>query len=181
MTTINIFRSQCWQQLIQQAETEYQQLCGEEKIWIARQLRQIESLQLQLDQLFTRGQGAQVCASCLGGCCAKGHNHMTLPNLLSYLQFAERPPAADFSQPCPFLGGVGCLLPVSRRPYNCISFVCDRIEENLMLEEIEEFYAIDRQLRAIYQQFAERYAGAALTGLLIQAQRLGDQAFFRRN
>lgn len=180
LSTEERFRSHCWQQLIRQVESEYQKLPDEEKFWIAEQLGQIEMLQQQLDRLFARGQGEQTCATCLGGCCGHGHNHMTLANLLSFLQRGEQPPKADFSRTCPFLAVTGCLLPVSRRPYNCISFVCDIIEENLMPVDVARFYASERQLRDLYLQFAERYAGAALTGLLIQAQRLGSKAFFSR-
>jgi len=180
MPTEYQLRSQLWEQLIEQIELEYQQLPAAEKSWIAEQLQRIEALQRQLNLLFVESQGHQACATCLGGCCALGHNHMTLANLLAYLQSGERPPGADFSRTCPFLADAGCLLPDSRRPYNCISFVCDRIEENLIQEELERFYDLERQLRALYQQFAERYAGAALTGLLIQAQRLGNRAYFRR-
>jgi hypothetical protein len=180
MTMEYQLRSQRWRQLIEQIESEYQQLPDEEKIWIAARLQQIETLQQQLHRLFTRGQGERACASCLGGCCAKGHNHMTLPNLLSFLQSGKQPPPVDFSRTCPFLSDTGCLLPITCRPYNCISFVCDIIEENLIQEEQERFYATERQLRNIYLQFADRYVGAAMTGLLIQEQRLGNRAFFSR-
>jgi len=180
MPTEEQSRKRCWQQLVAQVESEYRQLSADEMSWIAAQLLKIEELQLQLDRLFIRGQGEQVCAACLGGCCAKGHNHMTLPNLLSFLQRGPRLPQADFSRTCPFLTTDGCQLPVSHRPYNCISFVCDRIEENLIQEDRMRFYAIERELRRLYQEFAGRYSGAAMTGLLIQAQRLGNQPFLSR-
>ena len=180
MSTENHLRSQRWQLLISRIEREYQQLSEAERNWIAGRLRQIETLQQQLHQLFIRGQGERVCADCLGGCCARGHNHMTLANLLGYLKIGKRPPPPDFSRTCPFLSDTGCQLPVIHRPYNCISFVCDIIEENLIQEELADFYSIERQLRGLYQQFAERHAGASLTGLLIQEQRLGNRDFFSR-
>lgn len=102
---------------------------------------------------------------------------MTLANLLCYLQKGEQPPAADFSRTCPFLGDQGCLLVIESRPYNCISFVCDMIETSLTSPEVVDFYSLEQQLRAIYQEFAERYVGAGMTGLLIQSERLLGQAF----
>ena len=50
-----------------------------------------------------------------------------------------------------------------------------------MAEEVGRFYALDQQLRERYRLFVARYPGAALTGLLIQGQRLGEQSFFRHN
>jgi len=155
-------------------------LPASEKIWIGQRLAKMEKIQLELDRLFRRGAGEQVCQTCQGDCCAKGHNHLTLANLLGYLLDGEYLPPAEFSRTCPFLAENGCLLPASRRPYNCISFVCDRIEENLMPDEIEQFYALEQRLRSFYQEFAVRYAGAALTGLLIQDQRLEGRSFFSR-
>jgi hypothetical protein len=173
-------RSERWQQIIDQIGNEYRQLPTEEKNWIAGRLQQLESLQGQLNQLFEKAHGLQLCRDCLGECCAKGHNHMTLANLLSYLQHGKQPPAADFSRTCPFLGDQGCLLTVESRPYNCISFVCDIIENSLTSAEIAAFYAAEKRLRAVYQQFAERYCGGGLTGLLLQAERLAGRPFFAR-
>lgn len=170
-------RSQRWQQLLEQIAAEYRGLSEAEKVWIRERLQQIERLQQDLNRLFEQGSGLQSCSGCLGECCAKGHNHMTLANLLGYLQRGELPPAADFSRTCPFLGERGCLLAIERRPYNCISFVCDIIEKFLTSVEVAEFYALEQQLRTLYQQFADRYVGGSLTGLLLQQERLGKRPF----
>ncbi len=173
-------RQQRWQQLIQQIDDEYGKLPAAEKTWIARRLEQLSLLQLELDRLFRCASGERACRECLGDCCAKGHNHMTLANLLSYLQRAERPPPPDFSRSCPFLAGSGCELDVASRPYNCISFVCDIIETALSPEEIAEFYAVEQRLRAVYLEFSDRYAGGGLTGLLLQDQRLAGKPYLAR-
>lgn len=170
-------RDRCWRTIVKQVESEYRLLPETEKHWIARRLDKIASLQRELDRLFTKADGEQSCGTCLGECCVKGHNHMTLANLLAFLQQGELPPPADFSRTCPFLGERGCLLGIEERPYNCISFVCDIIENSLTSEEIDQFYRQEGQLRAIYLEFAERYVGGGLTGLLLQWQRLGGQNF----
>lgn len=178
--TINSKRAELWQQLCQQLANEYRQLAGDEKRWIAERLAAIAETQRGLEELFRQVDGAQACAGCGGDCCAKGHNHMTLANLLAFLQADEVLPRADFSQTCPFLAQAGCRLAVDRRPYNCISFVCDRIENVLMPEDVERFYRLEKHLRGLYLQFAERYAGGGLTGLLLQAERLAGTAFLVR-
>ncbi|SHI94071.1 hypothetical protein SAMN02745165_01192 [Malonomonas rubra DSM 5091] len=173
-------RHERWKKLVEQIAQEYRALPASEKTWIAEQLQQVETLQQQLNQLFEQGNGLTSCADCLGDCCAKGHNHMTLANLLSYLQRNDLPPQPDFSRTCPFLGERGCLLPVTRRPYNCISFVCDIIEHSLTSSQVEEFYRCEQQLRVVYRQFAERYSGGGMTGLLLQSERLGNGPFLQR-
>lgn len=171
-------RSLRWQCLVARIAGEYRQLTKAEKSWIAKRLLLIEQLQQQLNQLFEQGGGLQSCAECQGDCCAKGHNHMTLANLLGYLQQEKLPPNADFNRTCPFLDEKGCLLPVASRPYNCISFVCDMIESSLTSAEVAEFYSLEQQLRGIYLEFSERYAGGGMTGLLLQDARLAGRSFF---
>jgi len=173
-------RNQRWQQIVAQIAREYRTLPKTEKDWIAHQLEKISGLQRSLNRLFEKGSGLNACADCLGECCAKGHNHMTLANLLGYLQREKLPPTADFSSTCPFLGDRGCLLGIETRPYNCISFVCDIIENSLTSAEVDEFYDLEQQLRSLYQQFSERYLGGGLTGLLLQAERLNGRPFLDR-
>ena len=36
-----------------------------------------------------------------------------------------------------------CLLPVAQRPFNCITFICEAVENRLSEEQTEEFYAIE--------------------------------------
>ena len=171
-------RSQQWQQLVARIAMDYQDLPASEKHWISERLAQLEPLQERLNQLFEIGSGLQSCADCQGDCCARGHNHMTLVNLLGFLENGSLPPPADFNRTCPFLGEQGCVLPVARRPYNCISFVCDIIENSLTTAQISEFYSLEQQLRCLYQAFADRYAGGGMTGLLLQNERLAGQSFF---
>ena len=173
-------RQRRWQQLLVQIEQEYRQLAAKEQAWLAERLAAIAALQQQLQRLFLQVDGARACHHCHGDCCATGHNHMTLANLLGYLQQGQFPPPADFSAPCPFLGGAGCQLAVEWRPYNCISFICDIIEDRLTSAEVKEYYRLEKSLRDCYQQFAARYAGGGMTGLLLQQQRLGTGGFLRR-
>ena len=172
-------RQQRWEWIVAQVVEEYQNLPAVEQQWIAEKLQRIATLQGRLNGMFEQGDGLQACAACHGECCAKGHNHMTLANLLAFVSQGELPPTADFSRTCPFLGSLGCLISAERRPYNCISFVCDTIENYLTSEQIEEFYSLEGQLRSTYLDFAERYAGGGLTGLLLQSQRLGEGPFMK--
>ncbi len=170
-------RSRRWMQIVDQVAREYLALPESEKEWIFVQLSEIGRFQSELQKLFYQGGGAEHCHSCLGECCRKGHNHMTLANLLAYLAAGEDPPQPDFSKTCPFLGSAGCLIEEAKRPYNCVTFICDKIEDSLSAEQVDTFYLLDRQLRGVYQLFACRYAGAGMAGLLLQEQRLAGKPF----
>lgn len=171
-------RQQLWEQIVSQIEIEYQALDPAEKRWLQPTLQDIAELQQQLNSLFIIAAGEQHCAQCRGDCCSAGHNHMTLVNLLYYVSRQELPPVPDFSRCCPFLGNNGCLLPVACRPYNCISFICDIIESTLDSKQITEFYRLEADLRQLYLAVARRYQGAAMTGLLLQYNRLQGRLNF---
>ncbi len=174
-------RQQLWDQIVTEVTEQYRALGPDEKNWLQPRLLDIAALQRQLNCLFVTAAGEQHCAQCAGDCCSAGHNHMTLVNLLQYVNRQEQPPVPNFSCCCPFLGDLGCLLPAARRPYNCISFICDTIESSLDAEQAKEFYRLEARLRQLYLAVARRYQGAAMTGLLLQYRRLQGRSFFHRN
>ena len=176
---MNLTRAQRWSLIVDQVTAEYQALSAAERHWIRCRLRRIARLQRALEELFRVASGAELCRCCRGQCCAHGHNHMTLVNLLGCLDSGRLPPP-DFSLVCPFLGSRGCRLESDVRPYNCISFICDTIENALRPEQLDRFYRIERLLRRHYQKFAERFPGGGMTGLLLQEQRLDGRPFLSR-
>jgi hypothetical protein len=178
--TESMERLERWQQLVVQVREEYARLGDDEKCWIAATCKQISQLQAQLDQLFRQGDGLNQCRDCRGDCCLLGHNHLTLANLLLWFSRETIPPELDFSSTCPLLTEKGCVLSAEERPYSCISFLCDRIEEQLPLKDVATFYALERELRGLYRAFAERYAGGSMAGLLLTEQRLQKKPFLRR-
>ena len=126
------------------------------------------------------GGGETACAVCSGACCGSGRHHFTLTNLLAYLAEDQWPPAADFACSCPFLGETGCRLPVARRPYNCVTFFCESLDDRLDPEQRALLAALDGSLRCAYQAVAERYPGASLRGLWLAMDRLGRAPVFAR-
>ncbi len=169
-----------WPALLERIKAELESLSAAEKSWIKARLAVIETVQLALDELFCKAGGIESCTSCDGACCDCGRHHVTLTNLLGYLLQNQDPPAPDFSQACPYLGAEGCRLPVSRRPYNCITFFCDRLDGRLDPAEAFRLQALDQQLRAEYEHLAERCPGASLRGLWIAVARLGDKPLLRQ-
>ena len=98
---------------------------------------------------------------------------MTLVEVLSALLSGVELPTPDPSATCPFLNSGGCTLEPGIRPFNCVTFNCERVEDRLSADQVEQFYSLERDLRALYAAFEDRYAGASLRGLIIRSRRLG--------
>ncbi len=163
-----------WPLLQKRIRDEVAQLDEHDRDWLKMRLETIGELQLELDNLFVRAGGATACADCAGECCGCGRHHITLTNLLAYAVAGEVPPVPDFSKTCPYLGEAGCVLPVSCRPYNCITFFCEQLERTLCSEDQQRLRDLDQRLRKEYQAVAERYPAASLRGLWIAMERIGD-------
>ena len=162
-----------WPALQQKLSVELDALDGTDRQWLRDRLDSIAAIQLKLDDLFRLAGGLQVCAECDGACCGCGRHHVTLTNLLAFLLNDDEPPAPDLGKTCPYLGEQGCRLQVSRRPYNCITFFCEQLEENLSEEKRQQLCFMDQQLRREYQALAERYPAASLRGIWIALERIG--------
>ena len=165
-----------WTQTLGRLRRELAELPATQRDWLAQQITRIGQLQEELDRVFVAVGGPQICRDCLGGCCSRAKYHLTLSNILPYLLAGEDPPAPDFARPCPLLGPTGCQLPVLHRPFNCIIFLCDAIDQTLSAEQRQTFSQIESELRHVYHAIAERCPGASLRGLLIAAERLGARA-----
>lgn len=180
MTTKLNFDQPDWPAFLQRIKGEVATLSTLERAWIKERLEVIEATQLALDDLFRKAGGLETCAVCDGSCCGCGRHHVTLTNLLAYLLADEEPPTPDFSCTCPYLGDRGCLLPVARRPYNCITFFCETLDDRLSIVDREHLMTLDQQLRSEYLSIAERYPAASLRGLLIAAQQSGKSQLLRQ-
>lgn len=168
-----------WPALLHRVTRDLSTLSAAELFWLNERLGAIETLQVALDDLFCKANGLASCSGCDGACCGCGRHHLTMTNLLAYLLKGEQPPTPDFDRTCPFLGERGCLLAVGRRPYNCITFFCDSLEEQLNEMEREQLRILDCQLRSEYQSIAERYPAASLRGLWIALERVGPGQLLR--
>lgn len=180
MNTAIVSDTDLWTATIDRARRELEQLPATERDWLAKEVCRIGELQRELDRLFRDADGPAICTDCLGGCCSRAKHHVTLANLLGYLLNGEGPPVPDFALPCPMLGSRGCRLPVERRPFNCIIFLCERIDARLTEAQRAAFTAIELELRNAYHAVAERCPGASLRGLLIAAERLGERPLLTR-
>ena len=154
---------------------ELAELPADQRAWLTGQVERIGALQEELDRLFRAIDGPKICTDCLGGCCSRAKHHLTLTNVLASLLAGEEPPQPDFALACPMLGPHGCRLPVGRRPFNCIIFLCDALDRELTGAQREDFARVELTLRSTYEAIAARCPGASLRGLLIAAARLEER------
>lgn len=168
-----------WEELFEQIQSEVAGLGTGERQWLCGRLTNIAEIQKALHELFCKVGGLSACTNCHGECCGCGRHHVTLTTLLAYLLAGELPPAPEFSKTCPFLKESGCVFPVARRPYNCITFFCEQLESNLECVERETLRELDLRLRREYQEIAERYPAASLRGLWISIEQLGEGPILR--
>lgn len=171
--------AQRWSKLVTALQCEVASLDQGEKGWISARLAAISLLQEELHACVQACGSESLCACCPEHCCGQGKNHSGLVNLLFYLM-ANEELVGDFSAPCPQLGPAGCLFPPARRPFNCITFNCERVEERLPAAARQRLVLLETALRALYESFAHRYAGAGAQGLLLRAETLGARPFLER-
>ena len=108
------------------------------------------------------------CAGCGGECCVAGKYHFTRADLLVYLDAGETLFAPIFDNGlCPYLGSQGCLIPASFRPFNCITFNCELIEDLLSEQELACFYRMERELRRGYGEIRDLFPEQTMHGALL--------------
>lgn len=125
-------------------------------------------LKEQMQRLAAGVDAAAHCAGCGGACCVSGRYHVTGVDLLVFLALREPLFAPRFhSGLCPYLGEARCLIEPGYRPFNCITFICDLIEDQLPREEVSRFYQMERELRNAYREMASLFPSGAVAGPLL--------------
>jgi len=138
-------------------------------------LQQLQVLSAELREqkcamqaLVARVGAAGHCAGCGGECCVAGKYHFTRADLLVYLAAGEALFEPLFANGlCPYLGQAGCLIPVAFRPFNCITFNCERIEDLLSELDLADFYRMERELRRCYGQIRSLFPEQTMYGALL--------------
>lgn len=166
-----------WREVTVRLKGELATLSKEDTGWIENRIRDVSRIQEELHALFLDGEGAALCRECGGGCCGRGKHHMTLVNLLSFYFSEGEFPTPDFDQTCPLLTSSGCRLSPAHRPFNCVTFICEEIENRLDSDQLMTFYALEKSLRSLYEAFDRRFAASSMRGIMIRCERLGEGLF----
>jgi hypothetical protein len=115
---------------------------------------------------------AGICASCGGECCRTGKYHFTVADLLVYLVDDRALFTPRFDQDaCPYLGDRGCLMAPGYRPFNCITFTCERLERLVGPQEKDRCVRLEQELRDHYRRIEELFDPCFRGGLLMSWER----------
>ena len=157
-----------WQSGVRRVTDVFRRLTGAE----AESLRSLCSMLMEqkesLQTLVAGVDAAIRCAECGGECCVKGRYHFTAVDLLVYLSTGLPLFEPLFENGlCPYLGQCGCLMEPAYRPFNCITFNCERIEDLLSPEEIARFYRLERELRESYAKIRSLFPAKEMDGALL--------------
>jgi len=164
--------SEKWDRGVAALGKEYVLLPPELKVQLDKCAHAVKSRKEQLHKIVSEVRAAEVCAQCLGECCKGGKNHVTTVDLLIYMGEGKKvfTPAFEFGN-CPYLGETGCVMEPEYRPLNCITFNCERIEEALGPLERDRFYAVEGELRELYDYYEQLFDNSFSYGLLSNYER----------
>lgn len=148
---------------------EYKGLSPALKAEVSRCAFAIKSCKKEIHLITEEAGSADICALCNGECCKSGNNHFRGVELIVYLNDGRELFTPCFEgEICSCLGEFGCLMEPEYRPYNCITFICERVEDKLTPSEKERYYALALDLRAFYTEL-EQLSGNRFNYSLLSA------------
>jgi hypothetical protein len=161
-----------WERAVSIARVEYEALPEPLKgqvLGIGEAIRQIK---LEMYALAGGAAIVETCTECGGLCCEKGKYHFSVIDLLMYLSTGKELFSPTFREtPCPFLGETGCLMSPAYRPFTCITFHCERLEELLSSADLERICHQERSLRVLYREMEKLFGIRLMQGLLLSGER----------
>jgi hypothetical protein len=163
---------QKWNMAVATVSAEFGALPATARDRLFTLLQDVRQLKRQIHRYADVSDGSAICADCGGQCCATGKHHFTVIDLLVYLAEGKSPFVPRFSSGwCPYLGDDGCLMEADYRPYNCVTFNCDRIDSMLKPDEREDLMGAERNLRVLYRSIEQFLGNTFMQGLIITCER----------
>jgi len=136
----------------------------------------VETIKKYKRSVFTLSEtvsAGQICEACKGECCRKGKYHFTVIDLLVYLVDGKELFVPCFTNGrCPYSGDAGCLMEVEYRPFNCITFQCEKLESLLLPADIDKCYKLEKELRFEYACLERTFDNRFAYGLLANYERV---------
>lgn len=163
--------NEIWRQGCAAVAREFQALTAARREQLRGQVAALMAIKSAMHVLVDKVAGSDQCALCRGECCKSGKYHVTAVDVLVYLVNGEPLFEPLFASGwCPFLDETGCMMPPAQRPFNCITFNCEKIEELLSSAELAHFYAREKELRLCYADIRRLFAGSALRGAVMHGE-----------
>ncbi len=164
-----------WSEAVGRVKSEYTALSDSIKQRLSGLTSEIRALKDEHQKLMARFSADNPCERCNGICCRYGKHHFTAVELIVYLVSESLLFAPSFEHPvCPYIGGSGCMMAPALRPFNCIIFICEDLDDRLDEASRTGLLAIENRLRQLYQEFDALLGNRFANGLLITFQRALD-------
>jgi hypothetical protein len=162
-----------WQQAVAQTTRKFSLFDPQMRQNCCSILETVVHLKEQLCRFAEGVGGADICSQCGGACCVRGKYHFTIADLLVFLCRQIPLPLPEFSRfpDCPWLREAGCQLPAGLRPFTCVVFNCELIEDRMTEERLETFYQLERQLRDCYADLGTLMGERPIASLLCTIER----------
>ncbi len=140
--------------------------CHPEQFLEARILaREVAVIVGRLDPIIER-HTSLVCPQCTTVCCANRHSYHTHEDVVYLFALGEKVPAHDpgigGSDPCQFMGDLGCSIGRVLRPHRCNSYFCTPLLEHMECGDAREYRKAVQLMRkltdtrmAMLQSYAE--------------------------
>ena len=157
-----------WRQAVTRVTSVFAALPATTRETLERLARAMVAHKEALQAIAATADAGNCCAGCGGACCVRGKYHFAAADLLVYLATAKELFAPRFENGlCPYLGEPECLIPAGYRPFNCITFNCDLIEDRLPREEVSRFYRMEGELKEQYAAVRSLFPNRSMDGPLL--------------
>jgi hypothetical protein len=161
-----------WNLAVAAVKAEFVALPLAQQTLLAEMSETVKDCKRELHAVVETVSAAGVCAACGGECCRTGKYHFTVVELLVHLVERKELFTPRFEQQfCPFFGERGCLMTPAYRPFNCVIFNCERLENQLAPAQKERLVLLERMLRAVYAGFERLFGNRFMGGLLMNCER----------
>lgn len=161
-----------WQTGLSLLTREWETLPFHTRERIAQLIREIMLCREEIHRIVSGVGGEEICASCKGLCCTRGKYHVAPVDLLAFIVTGRPLFTPDFENgACPYLGEGGCLIPPAYRPYPCITFACEAIDERIEPLERRRLHFLTDNLRSLYREVDDILGKRTSGGLLHHAER----------
>ncbi len=164
-----------WRLSVSAATGEYAELSILARGQTQELLRQVMACKAELTAIFELLNGKDICSTCRGECCRVGRFHFTVIDLLAYLTTDRELFSPRFGGGgCPFLADTGCMMEPEYRPYNCVTFVCDRIDIAMDSIMRSRYSGLSDRLLRLYGDIELLFGNRFMYGLLSNGERFLD-------